>query len=294
MCRGSRVDYKTLDIGYIGKKREYLQAVNKFPCLFLSAFNIKGKDGTAAVREIPFIKRMVRVIFEGGMVYPFDLRMMSKEFHDFLCIFGMSLKPERQGFHTLQEQECIKRGNGSARVTKQDRTDIGHKCSRSHCVIEGDAVIAWIRGGDIRILSRSGPVEFPGFHHNAAEGCPVTADELRGGMNHDIRSVFDRADEVRRSEGIIDHNRNSVPVGDFRNRVDIRDIAVRIAKRFQEDRPCVIRNRCFHFFRIMDIDKCRADAVLGKRMLQQIKCAAVDRFLRYDMAAICRKGLYSI
>ena len=119
----------------------------------------------------------------------------------------------------------------------------------------------------------------------------MAADEFRGGMDDNIGAMLDRPDQVRCTEGIVNHNGNPMPVCDFRNRVDVRDITVRIAQGFQEDRPGVIRNRRFHLFEIMNIHKGSADAVLGKRMPQQIKCAAVNSLLCYDMAAVCRKSL---
>ena len=153
------MDHKALDIGYIGKKRENIQIINKLPCFFLAALDIKGKDRSAAVREILFIKRMVRVIYEGGMVHLFYLRVICQEFHNLLCVFSMPFKPEGQGFHALQKKECIKRGNGGSRVAEQDRADVSNKGSRSYHIIERYAMIAGIRCGNVRILAGSCPVE---------------------------------------------------------------------------------------------------------------------------------------
>ena len=60
-CR-CRMDNKTLYIGNIGKQREYFKTVDEFMCFLDAAFDLKGKDGTAAVREIFLIQFIVRVI----------------------------------------------------------------------------------------------------------------------------------------------------------------------------------------------------------------------------------------
>ena len=60
-CR-CRMDNKALYIGNIGKQREYSKAVNEFVYFLDAAFDLKGKDGTATVREIFLIQFIVRVI----------------------------------------------------------------------------------------------------------------------------------------------------------------------------------------------------------------------------------------
>ena len=48
-------------------------------------------------------------------------------------------------------------------------------------------------------------------------------------MDDDIRTVLDGPDEIGRTEGIVNDQRKPVLMGDFRDGIDIRNVAVRIA-----------------------------------------------------------------
>ena len=82
-----------------------------------------------------------------------------------------------------------------------------------------------------------------------------------------------------------------MPVGDFRDGVDVRNITVGIAQGLQIDRPGIILNGRLNLLQIMRIHECRGDAVLGKRVGKQVKTAAVDCLLGDNMAAVRRKCL---
>ena len=61
----------------------------------------------------------------------------------------------------------------------------------------------------------------------------MAADKLSGRMDNDIRTMLDGPDEIRRAEGIVNHQRKAVLMSDFRNGIDIRNVAVRIAQGFR-------------------------------------------------------------
>ena len=73
------------------------------------------------------------------------------------------------------------------------------------------------------------PRELAAVDDDAADGGAVAAHELGERMHDDIRAVIERAGDVGRSEGVIDDQRNAVLVRDFRYRLDIENIAARIA-----------------------------------------------------------------
>ena len=83
-------------------------------------------------------------------------------------------------------------------------------------------------------------------------------------------------------------------MGDFRDRVNVRDIAVGISKSLKIDRSCVVLDRAFYFFQVVGVNKSRCNAVLRKCMGQQIEASAIDRLLCYDVAAVCRQCLNCI
>ncbi len=50
-----RVDDQRFDIGHVGQKREYLQAVDEAERFFTSSLDFEGEDGTGSFREVRFI-----------------------------------------------------------------------------------------------------------------------------------------------------------------------------------------------------------------------------------------------
>ena len=104
-------------------------------------------------------------------------------------------------------------------------------------------MIAGVRSGDVRILAAGSPIELAGFDDHAAQGGAVATDELRGGVDDDVGTVFKRPDQVRSAEGVVHHDGQTVLVGDLRDRVQIRNVAVRVAKSLQIDRACVVLDR---------------------------------------------------
>ena len=62
MCGGCGMDDQTLYVSHIGKELEDLQVIDELPGFFLSALDLKGEDGCAAVREVSLIELMVWMI----------------------------------------------------------------------------------------------------------------------------------------------------------------------------------------------------------------------------------------
>ena len=61
------MDHQRLHVRNIGEKRENLQIVDELVRLCLSALDIKGEDGAAAIREVFLVKRVLRMIRERRM-----------------------------------------------------------------------------------------------------------------------------------------------------------------------------------------------------------------------------------
>ena len=69
----------------------------------------------------------------------------------------------------------------------------------------------------------------------AAERRAVAAHELGQRMDDDVGAVLDRPQQDRRRHGVVDDQRHAVALGDLGERLDIADIAGRIADAFAED-----------------------------------------------------------
>ena len=80
-------------------------------------------------------------------------------------------------------------------------------------------------------------------------------------------------------------------MGDFRNCVDVGNIAVRVAEGFQINRAGVVLNGVLNLGEVVRIHARRGDAEMRQGVLQQVVAAAVNRLLRDDVAAILRLRL---
>lgn len=74
----------------------------------------------------------------------------------------------------------------------------------------------------------------------------MAADELGGGMNHDVRTVPDGTKQIGRCKGVVDDQRQTVLVGDFGDGVNIGKLAVGVARRFHVNGLGVVLNGVFH------------------------------------------------
>lgn len=147
-------------------------------------------------------------------------------------------------------------------------------------------MIAGVRLCDRGIIAACRPVELAGIYDYSAEGGAVTAEELGGGMDYDVRAVLNGADEVRCAEGVVDHKRKSVPVRQSRQSVDVRNVAVGVSEGFDVNRPCVVLNCVFNLGEIVNVYERCGDPEAGERVGQQIVASAVNGFLSYEVSAV--------
>ena len=84
----------------------------------------------------------------------------------------MALDAQRQGFQTLQEQECVERRKGCAGIAQENRTDVGGECCRTNGIDKADAVVARVRVCDLAELAGCLPVKLAALDNQAAERVP--------------------------------------------------------------------------------------------------------------------------
>ena len=103
--------------------------------------------------------------------------------------------------------------------------------------------------------------------------------------------MLDRSDKVRRAEGVVDYERQTVSVSDFGESVDVGNVAVGIAEGLDVDRLGVRLNCCCDFLEVMNINEGRFNSVERKGVREKIRRAAIDRLLSYDMIAVLCESL---
>ena len=285
MCGGRGMDDEGFHIGHIGEEGEDFQRVNELEGFVLAALDLEGEDGTAAVREVLLVRRVVGMVRQGRVIDLGHLRVLGQEVHDFQCVGHVPLDPQGERFQALQEDEAAHRGERGASVPEQDGAGAGDVGGGADGIGKDNPMVAVLRLGELRELAGRLPVEFPGIHDDAADGGAVTADELRGGMDHDVRAQLDGPEQEWRREGIVHHERNPVPMGDGRNLLDVNDVAVGIAEGLDEQE---FRLRTDGFLEVIQVGRVHEggrDAVGDERVLQEVVGAAVDGLGRYDMVA---------
>ena len=203
----------------------------------------------------------------------------------------MALKAERKGFSSLQQEEGVEGADRSALVAQENRANVCDKGGRANCVRERNSVVAGVGRGDRRVLSALFPIKLARVYNHAAKGCSVAADKLCGGVNDDVGSALDRANKEGSSKCVVDDNRNSVLVGDLRDGVDVRNVAVGISQSLKVNGLCVGLDRSFDFLKVMGVYKSGLDAELLKRVRKQVVGSAVDCLLGYDVLAGLGQGL---
>ena len=63
MRRRVRVNHKALHVGHVSEQAEYLEAIDELEGFGLATLHVEREDGTAAVREVAFVKLVVRILF---------------------------------------------------------------------------------------------------------------------------------------------------------------------------------------------------------------------------------------
>ena len=234
---GGGVDDQTLHVGHIGQQGENLQAVDEPVSLSLAAPDLKGEDGRAPVGKIPLVQCVVRVVRQRGMVHTLHLGVLGQIGHHLPRVLGVALQAQGEGLHALKQQKGVEGGDGGAGVPQEDGPDVGHKGGGAGGIHKADAVIAGIGRGDGGVFVGCLPVEPAGIHDNAAQGGAVAADELGGGVDYHVGAVLNGPDEIGGAEGVVDDQRQAVPVGERCDGVDVGDIAVGVAQGLQIDGP---------------------------------------------------------
>ena len=80
-------------------------------------------------------------------------------------------------------------------------------------------------------------------------------------------------------------------VSNLRDRVDIGNVAVRVAESFQIHSPCLICDGAFELRQVVRVHESRLDAVLGKCVAKKVETSAVNGLLCDDVPAARGKGL---
>ncbi len=173
---------------------------------------------------------MIGAVGKAGIIDPLDARIGAQEVRDLGRVLDMPFDAQRHRFDALQQQEGIERrqnGSHGALIDAARTLNVGAGAELlgvDQPVIGG---VGLVEGGKAAGVFRPGKAA--AVNDRAAEGGAVAAEKFRQRMNGDIGAVVERLEQDRGCDRVVDDQRYAVAMGDLRQRLDIADIAGRIA-----------------------------------------------------------------
>ena len=118
----------------------------------------------------------------------------------------------------------------------------------------------------------------------------MAAKELGHRVHDDVGAVLDRVDQIGRGERAINHQRDSMGMGDICNERHVEYFEPRITGDFGKDQSCVWRDGGGESFRIARVHEGRGDAKAGERHVQHVVASAIDVPARHDVTSAVHQG----
>ncbi len=120
----------------------------------------------------------------------------------------------------------------------------------------------------------------------------MPADPLRRAGRDDVGPVLDRAaQEARRPERVVHHQRHAVGVGDVGDPLEVRDVEARIADRLQVDRLRVRVDQAFDRVGVVAVGDVDVEAAAREGVLELIVGPAVEVARGDDVVAVLTEGV---
>ena len=196
---------------------------------------------------------MIRMIFERRVIYLLDFRLALQIFDNFKRIRNMSLHTQTKSFKSLKQNPSVERRKSCTFIAQKQCTHTSNK--RSWNCTEFQAMITWVRLTEPGEFITCEPIKCAAVNYDSAKRTSVSADELCCRMHNYISSVLNGTYKERSAESIINNQRNTMTVSNFRSSFDIRDIGIRVSESFYINQFRVRFDGILQFFIIVGIDK---------------------------------------
>ena len=131
-----------------------------------------------------------------------------------------------------------------------------------------------------------GPGELAAVDDDAAHRRAVAAHELGQRVDDDIRPVFDRAEQDRRRDRVVDDQGNAGAVGDGGDLLDVADVARRIADALAEDGAGIVVDKRRDGLGLVAFRKADGDPLSRQDMGEQGMGGAIELRHGDDVAAV--------
>ena len=128
----------------------------------------------------------------------------------------------------------------------------------------------------------------------ATERGAMPAHELRQRMDDDVGAVFDRTQQDRRRDGVVDDHRDAMPRCNRRQSLNVADVSRRIADAFAEYRARAAVNQPFDGVGLIGLGKSNGDALAWQDVGEQRVRRAIELGNGDDIAPHLREIEYCV
>ena len=226
-----------------------------------------------------------------GIGDPVDICVAFQIFGHSLCIGHVAIHAQAQCLDAHQRVPTVLGRLAGADVTQCLDTRLDAEGRQAHAGQIGvdQAVVAGIGRGEV-VEAPAGPVEVAAVDDDAADGGAVAAQELGGAVGDDVGAPFERAAEIGRGKGVVDHQRDVVGLCDGRNLFEGEDKDVGIAQGLTVDDLGVGLDCGLKGGRIAGVDKGDVDAQARERVVELVEGAAIEPCAADDVIACAAEG----
>ncbi len=282
----SRMAGQRLGVTHIDQPLEQLQRVVKILRRLEPADDTEGQQRAGAAAEIFLRQLMIGIVGEAGVIDPGHAAVLTQKFGDAAGVFDVALDAQRHRLDALQQQKRGQRrqhGAGGALIDAAAARDIGAGAEMlrvDQTVVRRVALVEHRKALLVRRPGKAAAVD-----DGAAERGAVAAHELGQRVNDDVGAVFDRAQQDRRRHRIVDDQRNAVPRADLCQRLDVADVARRIADALAEDGTGAVVDQLFDCPGLIGLREAHLDPLARQQVGEQRVGGAVELRHRDDIAA---------
>ena len=201
-------------------------------------------------------------------------------------ILHMALHTEAEGLEALQEDPRVERTDGRSGIAQEHGTRTGDKSCRSGHVGEDGSMITGVGLGQCGELVGIGlPVELSAVDDDTPQRTAMSADELGGGVQHDIGTMLNGTNEERRSERVVDEERDIVTVSNLGQAVDISNVGVGVSEGLGIKSPGLGQDGSLYGLQVAHVDDGVLHSKVGQSMGDEVERAAIEIVGSHDMVA---------
>ena len=202
--------------------------------------------------------------------------MLLKPARDGQRVLAMARHAQGQRLQPVDDEERVHRRDGRPQIAQRQHARRNRKGEIAEGLRHHHAVIGRVRLGQRRIAAALDPIEGAAIDENAAKRVALPAHEFRQRVQHDVRAMLLRPEQVGRGQRVIDQQRNAGLLGHRRNRRHVEHDAAGVGDGLDEDELGLGRDRRFEARRVVAVRPDHVPAELLEGMVELVDRAAIE------------------